>query len=142
MLLEKTLKSPLDCKEIQLVHPKGNHSWIFIGRTDTKAETPTLWPPDEKNWLTRKDLDSRKDWEQEKKGMMEDEMVDGVSDLMDMSLSKLQELVIDRETWRATVHGVTKSQTRLSNWTELIKALTLSFLKQNIGECFYDFRVA
>ena len=119
MLLEKTLKSPLDCKEIQLVHPKGNHSWIFIGRTDTKAETPTLWPPDEKNWLTRKDLDSRKDWEQEKKGMMEDEMVDGVSDLMDMSLSKLQELVIDRKAWRAAVHGVAKSRTWLSNWTKL-----------------------
>ena len=73
MMLEKTLKSPLDCKEIQPVHPKGNQSWIFIGRTDAEAETPILWPSDEKNWLIWKDPDARKDWRQEK-GMTEDEM--------------------------------------------------------------------
>ena len=72
--MEKTLESPLDCKEIQLINPKGNQSWIFIGRTDAEAETSTLWPPDVKNWLTEKDPDAGKDWEQEK-GTTEDEMV-------------------------------------------------------------------
>ena len=75
VVLEKTLESPLDCKEIQPVHPKGNQSWIFIGRTDPEAETPVLWPPDAKNWLTEKDPDSGKDWGQEEKGTTEDEMV-------------------------------------------------------------------
>ena len=74
MVLEKALDSSLDCKEIQPVHPKGDESWIFIGRTDTEAETPILWPPDEKNWLTEKDPDAKKDWTQDK-GMTEDEMV-------------------------------------------------------------------
>ena len=75
VVLEKTLESPLDCKEIQPVHPKGDQSWVFIGRTDVEAETPILWPPDAKNWLTRKDPDAGKDWRQEEKGMTEDEMV-------------------------------------------------------------------
>ena len=74
MVLEKTLESPLDCKEIQPVHPKGNQSWVFFGRNDAKAETPVLWPPDAKSWLTGKDPDAEKDWGQEK-GMTEDEMV-------------------------------------------------------------------
>ena len=75
LVLEKTPESPLDCKEIQPVDPKGNQSWIFIGRTDAEAETPILWPPDEKNWLLGKDPDAEKDWRQEEKGMTEDEMV-------------------------------------------------------------------
>ena len=75
VVLEKTLESPLDCKEVQLVHPKGNQSWIFIGRTDAEADTPILWPPDVKNWLIWKDPDARQDWRQEEKGMTEDEMV-------------------------------------------------------------------
>ena len=75
VVLEKILESPLDYKEIQPVHPKGNQSWIFIGRTDAEAETPILWPPDEKNWLTGKDPDARKDWRQEEKGTTEDVMV-------------------------------------------------------------------
>ena len=75
VLLEKTLESPLDCKEIQPVHPKGNQSWIFIGRTDAEAETPILWPPGEKSWLILKGLDAEKDWRQEEKGTTEDEMV-------------------------------------------------------------------
>ena len=113
----RLLKSPLDCKEIQPVHPKGNQSWIFIGRTDAKEEASILWPPDVKNWLIGKDPDATKDWRQEEKGMTEDEMVEGISDSMDMNLSKLQELVINREAWHAADYGVAKSQTRLSDST-------------------------
>ena len=75
VVLEKTLKSPLDCEEIKLINPKGNQFWIFIRRTDAEAEAPILWPPDVKNWLTGKDPDAGKDWRQEKKGLAEDEMV-------------------------------------------------------------------
>ena len=76
VVLEKTLESPLDSKKIRPVHPKGNHSWIFIGRTDAEAETPILWPPDVKNWFIGKDPDARKDWRREEKWMTEDEMVE------------------------------------------------------------------
>ena len=75
VVLEKTLESPLDCKEIQPVHPKGNQSWVFIGKTDVEAETPILWPPDVKNWLTGKDPDAGKDWRWEEKGMTKNEMI-------------------------------------------------------------------
>ena len=75
VVLEKTLESPLDCKDIQPVHPEGNQSWVFIGRTDAEGDAPTLWPPDVKDWLARKDLDAGKDWRQEEKGMTENEMV-------------------------------------------------------------------
>ena len=119
VVLEKTLESPLDCKEIQPVHSKGNQSWIFIGRTDVEAEIPIIWLPDAKNWLIGKDPDSGKDWRQEGKGTAEDEMVGCITDLMDMSLSKLQKVVIDREAWHAAVHGVAKSQTQLRDWIEL-----------------------
>ena len=97
MVLEKTLESPLDSKEIQPVNPKGNQSWIFIGRTDVEAETPILWPHDLKSWLIGKDPDAGKDWGQEEKGATEDEMVHGITDSMGMSLSKLLELVMDRK---------------------------------------------
>ena len=86
VMLEETLESSLDCKEIQPVHLKGNQSWIFIGRTDAEAETPVLWPPDVKNWLIWKDPDAGKDWRQEEKGTTEDEMVGWHHQLMDMSL--------------------------------------------------------
>ena len=89
LVLEKILESPLDSKDIKLVHPKGNQSWVFTGRTDAEDEAPIFWPPDAKNWLIGKDSDAGKDWRQEEKGNAEDEMLDGITDSMDMSLSKL-----------------------------------------------------
>ena len=115
----RRLLSPLSLMEIQPVYPKGDQSWVFIGRTDAEAETSILWPPDAKSWLIWKDLSAGKVWGRRERGWWRIRCLDGI-----MSLGRLQELVMGREAWCVEVHGITKSQTWLSNWTELNWYLT------------------
>ena len=115
-ILEKTFESPLDSKEIKPINSKGNQPWMFIGRTDAEAETPILWPHDAKSRTLEKILMLEKTEGRRRRGW-QDEMVDGITDSMDMTLSTLWEIVKDREAWLAAVHGITKSWTQLSNWT-------------------------
>ena len=123
VVLEKTLESPLDCKEIQPVHSEGDQSWVFIGRTDAKAETPILWPLHMKSWLIGKDPDAGRDWGQEEKGTTEDEMAGWHHWLNGHGFRWTLGVGMDREAWCAVLHGVAMSQTQLSNWTELNKDL-------------------
>ena len=128
-MLEKTLESPVDCKEIQPVHSEGDQSWVFIGKTDAKAETPIFWPPHAKSWLIGKDSDAGRIGDRRRRGLQRMRWLDDITDSMVMSLSEFWELVMDREPWRAAIHEVAKSQTELRDWTEAIKYLIIYYFE-------------
>ena len=115
MVLEKTLESPLDCKEIQPVHSKGDQSWMFFGRTDAEAETAVLWPPMRRVDSLKKTLMLGRIGGRRRRGRQRMRWLDDITDSMAVSLSELREMVMDREAWHTVIHGVAKSRTQLSD---------------------------
>ena len=131
VVLWKALQSPLDCKEIKSVNPKGNQPWIFTGRTDNEAEAPILWLPGGKSRLTEKYPDAGKDWRQKEKRVTENRCIDSITYSMDMNLSKLWEIMKYRGAWRAAVFEVEKSQIQPSDWTTIPSATLIPLFHVN-----------
>jgi len=139
VVLEKTLESPLDCKEIQPVDSKGDQPWVFFGRNDAKAETPVLWPPHMKCWLTGKDPFAGRIGSRRRRGRQRTRWLDGITNSMDVNLSELREMLMDREVWHAVIHGVAKNWTPLSDWTELVWTEPFKVIYRIAGGRLYIF---